>query len=292
MNEELHKDERFKRIIRFIDESDLASIKSVVSGIIEIINDPNSSAKDLKGLIQIDPPLTAKVLKLANSAYYSPRIRISEIDNAIIWIGFDALKELALRQKVCEIFDSESSVHGYSRNSLWKHSIAVAMLAKMIYRREFGERGENVYAAGLLHDIGIIAEDQFFQDDFRHILRDSESNKVNLRSAEEDHLGYTHADIGRAIAGHWNFPRELVMTIGCHHDPGSVTYEFAKMASALYVSDYLCQERGIGYRDEPYPDETVFQKCLKTLGVRLQALDMIVNDMASELSVMEDQGIL
>ena len=158
-----NKHERLNQIVRLVNESDISSIKNVVSGIIKIINNPNSTVSDLKHLIEIDAPLSSKVLKIANSAFYYRGRRVSDIKQAIIWIGYDSIKELALSQKVCNIFKKNPSVNGYSRAALWKHCIAVALFSKLVFRREFGERGDNIYAAGLLHDIGIIAEDQFFQ---------------------------------------------------------------------------------------------------------------------------------
>ena len=82
-----------------------------------------------------------------------------------------------MSQKVCEAFAGNTDIEGYSRNLLWKHSVAVALLGKMIYRREFGRKGDNIYVAGLLHDIGIIALDQFCQDDFRLILSRRKTEK-------------------------------------------------------------------------------------------------------------------
>ena len=95
---------KLDKLIQLVDNSELSSIKNIVTGLIRIINDPKSTARDLTDLIQIDPPLTAKVLRLANSAYYSPREKVSEITRAVIWVGYDAIKELAINQKVCEIF--------------------------------------------------------------------------------------------------------------------------------------------------------------------------------------------
>jgi len=212
-----NKQKKLNHIVNLVNDSEISSIKSVVTGIVKIINDPRSSAKDLKDLIELDPPLSAKLLKVANSAYFSRGTKIVEIMQAVIWIGYDALRELALSQKVCEIFNNDEVVEGYSRTSLWKHSIAVAILAKMIYRRELGKRGEDIYAAGLLHDIGIIAEDQFLQSQFLSVLRKMNTEKTNQTDAETEMLGYDHTDVGRAIAENWNLPQVLAMSLGYHH---------------------------------------------------------------------------
>ena len=98
------KRNKINQLLQLVDNSDISSIKKIITGLVRIINDPRSTARDLTELIQIDPPLTAKVLRLANSAYYSAQDKISEITRAVIWVGYDAIKELAINQKVCEIF--------------------------------------------------------------------------------------------------------------------------------------------------------------------------------------------
>ncbi len=292
MNPDEQKHDKLQAVVDSVDRSEISSIKTVVSGIVNTINDPRSTVKDLQDIIEIDPPLTAKVLRIANSAYYSSPNLISEIRQALIWMGTDVLRELALSQKVCEIFQKDEVIHGYSRIMLWKHSIAVALLAKMIFRREFGLKGEDIYAAGLMHDIGIIVEDQFLQNDFKHILSKTKDEKKNLSKAEYEVLGYTHTDIAREITNRWDFPQELVVSIGYHHRPNKITQEFLRFGSTLYLADYLCQMRGIGYADAPFHDKTAFEQCLTNLGLMPHALEIIVKDMEQEISKMEDQGLI
>lgn len=292
MNPKGERPDKLKNLMRLVNRAELSSIRSTVSGIIDATNNPRSSAKDLKKVIEIDPPLTARILKLANSAYYCPLGAIKEIQHAIIFVGFDALKELALSQKVCELFAQDESINGYSRTSLWKHSVAVALLGKMIYRREFGERGENAYIAGLLHDIGIIVEDQFFHKDFLNILDKAQDEEKDLSKAEYEVLGYTHADIGKTVTDTWDLSEEFVMAVGYHHNPEGVTQEFSRIVSTLYIADYLCQERGLGYRHKSTQNKAVFNKCLKRLALEPHALDLIVEDMEDEIATMEAEGLL
>ena len=131
------KQKKLEKLVALVNRSEISSIKSIVSGIVRIINDPQASIWDLKEMVEVDPPLAAKVLKVANSVYYSPPKKIGEIKQALIWIGFDTLKEMALSQKVAGIFNENDSIEGHSIHSLWKHCVAVALITKMIYRREF-----------------------------------------------------------------------------------------------------------------------------------------------------------
>ncbi len=290
MSHQEGKNEKLNKIIELVDESEISSIKNVVSTIIQYINDPKTTTKNLKEIIEVDPPLAARVLRLANSAYYSSRNKVSEIMQAIIWVGFEAIKELALNQKVSEIFNKNESIEGYSRNSLWKHCLAVALLGKMIYRREFGERGENIYAAGLMHDIGIIVEDQFYQEKFTLVMKKSKNEKKNVAKAEYGVFGFDHTDVGGAIIDSWKIPQELCVAIGNHHNPDRVDQEFSRITSTLYIADSFCQEKGIGFGDSTFADNGVFNGCLRKLGLEYHALDLIVEEVEKEILKMEDEG--
>ena len=280
------------KLIALVNDSDISSIKSIVSGIVKIINDPDSTAKNLKDVISIDPPLTAKVLTRANSAYFSSGHQISEIEKAVIWIGFDALKELALNQKICEVFKKDDSVEGFSRVLLWKNSVAVALLAKMILRREFKEGGENLYVAGLLHNLGIIIEDKFIQDKFKNILKKAVNEKRSLSEVESEVLGYDHTELGMAIIESWNLPPELAAVVRYHHNPLEAPLSYSRNTLVLFVADCVCQAMGLGFGDAPYPDKVLFLECLRNLGLERQAVNLIVKDVKKEIAKMEELGWL
>ncbi|MEA1996161.1 MAG: HDOD domain-containing protein, partial [Gemmatimonadota bacterium] len=213
---------KIREIIELVNKSPLSSIKQTMTEILRVIETESSNARDLKNTIEKDPPLCAGLLKIANSSSYGYPRTISDIQEAIICIGFDAVKELVLNQKLCELFRAGEHMNGYSRQSLWKHSAAVAVCSKMIFRREFRERGYNAYVAGLLHDIGIIVEDQLLRKEFSLALKLAAQSKNNLYCIENEVLLVNHADIGRAIAENWSFPVELGMSIGFHHEPDLV----------------------------------------------------------------------
>ncbi len=279
-------------LVLLTDSSDISSIKRIVTGILSIINNPRSTAKELKKLIEVDPPLTAKLLKTANSAYYSSGRKISDIEEAVIWVGFDELKELALRQKVCELFSHGESVGAYSREALWKHCVSTAVLAKMIYRKEFCEKGDSMYAAALLHDIGIIVEDQFLHDEFIEILRRVEHDRINLIEAENDMLGYNHAEIGKALGKHWDFPDDFVRSIGSHHGPFSEQDTHSRMELTLYVANHLCHVNSIGYDDTTHTDTKLYRQCLNIIGLEETVMGIIIDDLYREISRLEKQGLL
>jgi len=285
-----NKQKEIDKIVKLVNKSDISSIKQTVTRIIQIINDPDSSARDLKNLIEVDPPLTAKLLKLANSAFYGYPKTISNIQEAIVCIGFDAVQELALSQKVCELFKKADYINGYSRPALWKHSVAVALCSKFIYRRELGKLGENIYVAGLLHDIGIIVLDQFCHERFREIIKKYRREKNNLINVESAILGFNHTDIACALMIDWEFPDEIVKIITNHHQPDLVEDEFETISRTIYIANHAVQDRLIGFCDALYKNRTLFRKCLMRLNIKEQAIDLIIKEVEEEISKMEKSG--
>lgn len=258
--------------------------------ITRLLNDPHSTAKHLKEVIKKDPPLAVQVLKSASSVYYHPAQRFDDIEDAIIWIGFEKAAELAIHQKVCEIFRGTESYGRYSRQHLWKHSIAVAHGAKLLYRREFGEKGDDAYTAGLLIDLGIIVEDQFINATFQQTLELSEKTKINLAPVERELLGFDHADIGAALLAHWHLSWNLSEAIGKHHQPEQASQDDNRLALTIFTIDQSCQERGLGFQDAPFPDEGALDRACKQLSIKRKALKYIMDSVEGNLAHMESVG--
>jgi len=279
-------------LIDRVNGSNISTIGSVVARIVAVINNPDATAKELVEIILTDPPLAANVLRLVNSAYCAPRNKIADIQQAVIFIGFEALKELALNQKVCEIFRRGFKINGYSRARLWKHSVAVALFSKMIYRREFVQRGENAYAVGLLHDLGIIIEDQFQNEALIQAIETASSGAIPLVQAEQEMLGYNHAQIGMVLAENWHLPDEIALGIGYHHNPGQAPEAVMQLAHVLHIANSCCQKSNIGYCDAPQLDEEQLGRCMQALNLEPHALDLIMQEVHQKLTDMEAEGIL
>ncbi|MCP4714487.1 MAG: HDOD domain-containing protein [Deltaproteobacteria bacterium] len=280
-------------LIKQVNASDISSVRSTLTEIISILNRSSASAKDLKDIIELDPPLSARILKRANSAFYASPREFTEIQEAIVWVGFNEVKELALSQTVCELFEKTEQFQAYSRKLLWRNSVAVALFGKYIYRREFRQRGENSYAAGLLHNIGIIIEDQFLHDGFTQVLHQSAETQSDLCSVEKKVYGFDHTDIGQAVGRSWRFPAELTRAIVYHHDPfGPHSVENGRLIITLALADCVCRERGIGFSDARTSDQELFEQCLGRVGLDRLALDLIGDAVEEEIEKMESSGWL
>ena len=284
-----------EQLISTVELSDISSIRAVLNRIIEVATAPHSSAFDLKDAIETDPPLAARILKRANSAMYGVARKgagISDIHTAIVCVGFETVKELALSQSVCQLFRSEDAIHGYSRLALWEHCVATATAGRLIFRREFQMPGGQVHAAGLLHDVGIIVEDQCAQSTFRQALKAlGESPELSLCHHERQIFGFSHADVGRALAERWDFPASLCLAIGAEELPsGECDVEPNLIAATVRLASWAVQRRRLGFVEEPHLSERVLLDALKRLNVSRRGLDLILDEVELEMERMRHEA--
>ena len=280
--------ENFNQLKIEVFNSEIGSIKTILLELFNIINNPRSNAKQLTELIEIDPPLSLRILRLANSAYYGTSKKIYNIQEAIVWIGFDAVKHLALSMKVIEFFNDENI--GFSKAELWKSSIVSALMAKAIYRREFRDTGNFIYSAGLLHNIGLIFLDQFRNKEFLENLKHMQSNNKDLYASEKALLAYDHTKLASEIISVWGFPNNLVNAIRYHHNPVIAPNEYRKAATTLFIVDQLINKHSFGYSDLCGYNHFKTQSALRFLKISQESILGIVEYAAEEIVKMNELG--
>ena len=274
--------------------SDLFSIGEIVNKILSTIRNPATSAGELKKLIEVDPPLCAKVLSRANSAYYGFKREISSIQDAIVFIGYNAINELCLSMKVGTLFEKERNLSFYSRRNLWSHSLAVATCSKLLYRRELGLRGDNIYSASLLHDLGVIVEEQYSFVEFKEIVKGCEGGQRSFLELEHEILGFGHPEVAAALAAQWSLPEWMGASMRLHHEPElsvGLGGEIAMASRAIFVSDIAARLAGFGW--EAPPSERDMQRwnaALGELNVSPKAMEIIIQDAKAEMQRLKEAG--
>ncbi|MEW5947513.1 MAG: HDOD domain-containing protein [bacterium] len=209
--------ERLEQVVSRL--KDLPTLPSVVSEIVKIVDSPTTSASDLTKAISIDQALSAKVLKLVNSAFYGFPKKIETLTHAIVILGFNTVRSLALSISVLDFFSRRGARQQLNYVGFWQHSIGCSILARVIAKQAFPSIAEESFVAGLLHDIGILINDQFFPSDFSKALDLMKEQNLHLYKAEQNVLGFNHASVGRMLAEKWNLPDALLYAIAYHHDP-------------------------------------------------------------------------
>lgn len=276
-----------------VEESEMSSIRRIVSNVIATLANPAASVQELKEIVEIDPPLAAKVLRLANSAYYSRGRSYKTIEEAVIWLGFNNVLRMLLAQKMCELFASGDTVNGYSRRGLWRHCTATALLARLIQRREFGVSGETAYVVGLLHDIGIIVVDQFRHAAFVAALNRCMELHLPLGDSLQQILGFDHVRIGAALAKRWRWPEEIVAAIGGYHAPLFVQERHERMVHTLFVANRFCHSHDLSHGAPlEESDDDTWAKVLQKLAIPELALEMLHADLKIEIDQLETKGLM
>ncbi len=223
---------------------EVPTLPIVVAKAIHIINDPDSSSKDLTDLIINDQVLAGKILKVANSAYYGLPNKINNLNRAITLIGFDEVKRMIAPILLLNTFKDFKSNEYFSSRDFWTHSLAVASACEILVEKI--NRSQDIGEArvvGLLHDIGRLIVVGVFQEQFK-LLMQKVSTGVDVLRAEEVILGMDHAMIGAKITELWNLPESVVNIIKYHHDPENGA-ENSSMAEVLCMADHLANELNI-----------------------------------------------
>lgn len=230
---------------------ELPTLPLIVTKIIQTTNDPRSSASDLNQLITNDQAIAAKVLKLANSAFYGLPGKVTSLGRAVTLLGFNTVRSLALSVSVIEAFGGAGRNGAFDRHKFWEHSLAVAACAKILATRCNFENKDEAHMAGLFHDIGKIILDQYFFEYFASAQQLARETPMPTTEAETAIMGVTHAEVGAMIAERWQFPPHLVEVIRHHHAP--VPPAENPTLELVIVSNVLCQEWQFGDSGEPSP---------------------------------------
>ncbi|MBI4576796.1 MAG: HDOD domain-containing protein [Planctomycetes bacterium] len=266
-------DEKTRRVLRNITE--VPTLPEVVNRLLDTINDPDSSAGDVSGLVEQDAALAARVLRMVNSSFYGLSGKVATIQRAIVILGFSTVKQLALGVSVIDFFDADADVF-FDPSEFWAHSLRTATACKTIVGRTGRQAHGDLFVQGLLHDLGKIIERQFMRTAFMRVVRLHQREGVPFRVAEERILELNHADVGQYLAEQWRFPPDLVAPVAHHHDPfhAGVPADLAEACMVVYLANLLAH-RLENEADGGRRESAVDPRALERLGLAEAGLEGI-----------------
>lgn len=223
---------------------DMKPLPMVVGQIINITENPKATIRDLEDVILKDQVLTTKILRVANSAYYTYNRKISTISQAAVLIGFKAIKGIAFASVLNKYMNVELKGYEMQQDDLWKQAQTCAIAAREISKRIKYRDQEEAYIAGLLHDVGKTVLSQYLEEEYGEIVKLVEEG-MSFDEAEAKVLGFSHTEIGGKVAEKWNLPKHLVDAIKFHHNPDSAD-DNIMMVNIVHVADAITMMIGIG----------------------------------------------
>jgi putative nucleotidyltransferase with HDIG domain len=217
----------------------LSSLPNVYFKINAVLNDPNSSFADIAEVIKIDVSLSARLMKIVNSAFYGYPAKIDTITHAVSIIGTWQLRDLALSTTILSAFKGVPEKH-ISMDSFWRHSITCGIAARLIAIQKGDPNPERLFLAGILHDIGRLILLENLPEKGKIIMERFQSGNTELYKLEKEILGFDHTDIGAALMDHWNLPENLKEVIAYHHNPIEAP-NFGYQASIINLADNVAK---------------------------------------------------
>jgi HD-like signal output (HDOD) protein len=220
----------------------LPSLPEIVLGVQEAVADPNRGPGEIGQMIAEDPPLAARVLRIANSAYYSVSVPVLDIRHASAILGMDALQSVVMQASIANLFSNLRPDQKFDPRELWQHAVLTARLMTLAPQRFFkGLTSAEAFITGLLHDIGKFVLFDHLRSEFVEAVIESQTSGRPIQNVEREAFGFTHADVGRLIAERWHMPCRIVCAIGEHHDH-KLAQATDQLTALLAAADHIACE--------------------------------------------------
>ncbi|HYE60834.1 MAG TPA: HDOD domain-containing protein [Phycisphaerales bacterium] len=235
--------------------SHIATLPEITVKVVELVEDPKSTAQDLHKVISGDPALCSRILKVVNSSFYGLPGQIGSINRAIVMLGLNAVKNIAIAASLAKLFRGGDLTPTFSAREIWTHSNLTAAAAKMVANSLRIGLADEAFLAGLIHDIGVMVEMQADRNKLIDVLRRvGADNKgvpaTDMIEAENAVFEANHQEFGAALCEKWKFPKSFGIVTGFHHKPMEVPTESRTLVAIIHVADRLAADTGLGFRQD------------------------------------------
>jgi HD-like signal output (HDOD) protein len=252
----------------------------------EIMDDSSSSLKDLAGVIEHDQAIVARVLALANSAYYGLSGLVSSIQHASILLGQKTLGELITIAASSQLLNKKLKGYRLHPGDLWKHSLAVALGSRIIAEKIDSEWVDDAFIAGLLHDAGKIILDPYILERKKAFKRALGNGQPRFIDAEKEILGFDHAEVMSRAVRFWRYPENQSTAIRYHHYPSRS--EDSELAFIVHLADFVAKEAGFKSEEGALPSE-IEPPTLRYLGFQKEDLSSIIAEITESVEKLANE---
>ncbi len=233
-------------MLRVLDNvTDLPTLPTVYAQISHLIRDPKTSVADVAKVIEKDQAITSKILRLVNSSFFGFTRQISTIRQAVVLLGFNTIRNTVLSVSVFESFSNVTRGE-FDLREFWKHALATGVIATYLDKRIRTGFQEETFVAGLLHDMGKIILNRYFQQEFEEALFYARSNQETFYESERAVIGFSHDEVGEYLADKWQLPYSLGEAIALHHQPGNIRSN-PTLVSLIHLANSVAHKLNFGF---------------------------------------------
>lgn len=261
------------------------TLPTIMIRILEVLEDERSSADDITTILSSDPVITARVLRLANSAFFGSRFQIDSIHRAVVTVGFEAVKQLTVATTVLQSMPS-CAEHGLDPDDFWMHALGSAKAAQLVAlsTRQI-TMPEACFTGGLLHDLGKLMLAIGLGAEYEEVTRRAGEEHCDLRSMEQRLLQTDHAEVGAWLMRQWGFPALIVSAVRHAYTPELHTGPFQKEVLIVSIASDMARLAGFGHAGE------TTEPRLDPARVGALGLEMTqVEDICETLAIMKDDA--
>jgi len=275
----MERDEILKTYVQKITK--LPTIPGTAQEILALLSDENATVDKLEKIIENDPAISAKIMSVANSAFFSVKMPVKTLSNAIMRIGFNNVKNIALGISLMTVLGDVDRSRPMDYRRVFNHSVTVGFVARMLAKGLKIKIPDEVLMDGLLHDLGYLVLNKFFPGNYRRVLEEFE-HRESLIDAEMEVLNFNHGHIGAWLGEKWNLPDSVVDSMLYHHDPCSAKRN-VKQVCIVHLADFITSENILPPIKED-PKYTFFTEVFDILGITEESFREIEQEIKKDSS--------
>jgi HD-like signal output (HDOD) protein len=267
----------------------IGTLPEVTVRIIKTVEDPKSSAGQLHKIVSSDPALVTRILKVVNSSFYGLPGQIASVERAIVLLGLNGVKNLAVAASLGQLFRGAKMPEPFTARDLWTHCLAVAVGSRELAKHLSLPIADEAFLAGMIHDVGLLANLQLWPEKMWDVCQ--HAKKIQSESAtpaesfceiERNVLGVDHQQLGKALSTRWRFPAGCQFVAGNHHNP-TPSHEHGMMAGLVYVADTICCQLSQGLTLTAFGQRIDVGE-LSWLGLSPQVVDQVRQDLPAKVT--------
>jgi putative nucleotidyltransferase with HDIG domain len=276
------KEDIFKKLSAV---KNLPTLPVVMEKLQKAMRDPHSDVARISRIIQDDPSMMARILKVVNSALYGARDPITSLQLAIARMGLNAINNIAMSTSVFATF-SKAKQSDFNREEFWRHCISTGIAVNVLYNRCRANLGRTIekdllHLAGLLHDIGKIIFETYFHAEFMQSIQLCREQHVPLFQIELETIGADHAQVGAWLGERWNLAPAIIETVRWHHEPDNADEELRDLAMLTHAANYICNLVKVGDSGDAVAP-AFFRGVWKRLGINVDDMSAIMDQVKEE----------